>query len=90
MGNEQTETAEPDFANSVLDRLKTPFVRSCLLNLIVQIALGTPIAAEAQRNSPAAQIYGQKEIARARVDYRDSVARKASHPRTCAVGITKP
>jgi len=90
MRNELTETAKPDFANSVLDRLNTPIVRTCLLNLIAQIALGTPIAAEAPRNSLAAQICGQKETARARVDYRHSVARRAGHPRTYAVEITKP
>ena len=61
MRNELTETAKPDFANSVLDRLNTPIVRTCLLNLIAQIALGTPIAAEAPRNSRAAQICGQKD-----------------------------
>jgi len=42
--NQLSETAEPDFVNSFLDRLNTPIVRSCLLNLIAQIALGTPLA----------------------------------------------
>lgn len=35
---------------SILDRFNTPIIRACVLNLIGQIALGTPMAAQARRN----------------------------------------
>lgn len=63
MRNQRTEAAKPDFVKSVVGRLHTPIVHSCLLTLIAQIAQGIPLTAEAQNNSRAAEIYGQKETA---------------------------
>ncbi len=34
-----------------LYQLHSPLIRACLLNLIAQIALGTPVAAQAEGNS---------------------------------------
>jgi hypothetical protein len=43
----QLRTAKPQLVKclSVLERLNTPIVRSCVLNLVAQIATGTPMAA---------------------------------------------
>ena len=48
-----TKSAAPSTLKkpSIVDRLNSPIVRTCVLNLIAQIALGTPMAAQAQRNS---------------------------------------
>jgi len=45
------DTVRPDFVkgSSFVDRLKTSILRTCVLNLIAQIALGTPTAAHTQR-----------------------------------------
>src|SRR5581483_12329618 len=47
-----TKSAAPSTLKkpSIVDRLNSPIVRTCVLNLIAQIALGTPMAAQAQRN----------------------------------------
>lgn len=47
MKNQATETAKPDFVKSVLDRLST-IIRICGLDVILQSALGTLMAARAQ------------------------------------------
>jgi len=47
----KTDTPQGVRSPSVLDRLNTPIMRACVVNLIAQIALGTPMAAQAQRNS---------------------------------------
>src|SRR5215813_9038795 len=76
MENQVIETAKPAFLKSVLDRLNTRIIRTCVLNLIGQIAFGTPMAAQAQENSHAA-LDQQKEIALALSACPDSVASKA-------------
>lgn len=81
MKNRIIETAEPAFAKSlsVLDRLNTPIIlRTCVLNLIAQIILGMPMAAQAHGNSQPALMDRQKEIALALSACPDSVARKAA------------
>jgi hypothetical protein len=61
----QTRVMEtPTDARSVahFKRLRRSLVRACALNLIAQIALGTPIAAQVQRNSQSAPADHRREI----------------------------
>ena len=50
MKNQATETAKQDFVKSVLDRRSALVIRPCVLNVIPQIALGAPMAAQAKGN----------------------------------------
>ena len=63
MKNQLTESTKPDSVKSLLNRLNIPIIRVCVLNVISQIALGTPVAAQAQGNFHPAQMDRQKEIA---------------------------
>lgn len=49
MKDQVGDTARPAFVKgaSFLDRQKTSILRTCVLNLIAQIALGTPVAGQA-------------------------------------------
>jgi hypothetical protein len=61
----QTQVMEtPTDARSValFKRLRRSLVRACALNLIAQIALGRPIAAQVQRNSQPAPADYRREI----------------------------
>ena len=72
----KTPTPGPVDSASILVWLNTPIIRACVLNLIAQIALGTPMAAQARRNSHLALLDRQNAIAlRAS---RDSVASKGT------------
>jgi hypothetical protein len=64
MQSQVIATAKPNSvkSSSVLDRLNTPIIRACVLNLIAQIALGTPMAAQARRNSHLAVLDRQNVI----------------------------
>lgn len=62
----QTRVMEPPTdARSValVKRLRRSLVRACALNLIAQIALGTPIAAQVQRNQSAPADYRRENVA---------------------------
>lgn len=78
MKNQITETTKPDSVKSLLNRLNTSIIRACVLNVISQIALGTPSPAQAQGNFHPAQMDRQKEIALALSACPDSVASKAA------------
>lgn len=76
--NPETKTTKTYLVKSpsVLDQLKAPFVRTCMLNLIAQMALGTPMAAQVPRNSHPTLMARQRVIAPSTCLH--SVAKKAS------------
>ena len=49
-----TQVQTSGIANCVphLRRFYTPLIRACLLNLVAQIALGTPVAAQGHKKLP--------------------------------------
>ena len=74
MKNQLTENAKADVLKSVLDRLNTHIIRACVLNLIAQVTLDTPMAAHAQGNPQPALTDRQKEIGLALSACPDSAA----------------
>jgi hypothetical protein len=84
----KTDTPQDVKTPSVLDRLSTPIIRTCVLNLIAQIALGTPMAAQAQRNSRPALMDRQNVIVLGACP--DSMANKGPRKASQMKGDVRP